>query len=296
MITFKAKEASGEIINSALTPFLFPAGEAHTKREERRDLEPVEIAILQPETGTINDDLFQLAMWVRTIDDSTSGSTKKVAVLPYVPAARMDRGVPFGLDVYTTFLNGLNIDQTIIFDPHSQVAPQLLKPDLSVVYPEDFFAQKNMLGELGKYDGIIAPDKGAVDRATSVASLTNIPIYMAEKTRDFATGKLTGFKLDGLPLDGTYLIVDDICDGGGTFLGLAAELGLPREQLDLYVSHGVFSGLSRENLPKSFGKVHTTNSYGPRAKLNYGDWRTGTKGTTFIKHDVIRLLMSKIKY
>lgn len=304
MITFKAKDASGEIIKSALTPFTFPAGEAHTKREEQRDLEPTEIAILQPETGTIHDDLFQLAMWVdyitrhdRDNKAKDEDETRTVLVLPYMPGARADRGNPFGLSVYARFINDLYLHQVIVFDPHSEVTEDSLTPfeALTVVHSDEFFAQKHFASTFSHYTGIIAPDKGAVKRASAVADLLSIPVFTAEKTRDFTTGKLTGFKLDGLPQDGTYLIVDDICDGGGTFMGLATAIGIPKERLDLYVSHGVFSGESRYNLQESFGNVFTTNSYGPNSKLNYTDWRTKEKFNAFTRFDVIRLLLSKIK-
>ena len=55
------------------------------------------------------------------------------------------------------------------------------------------------------------------------------------------------------------LIVDDLCDGGGTFLGIAnqAEGTVP---LGLYITHGIFSKGFGE-LGKHFSKIYTTNSY-----------------------------------
>ena len=57
------------------------------------------------------------------------------------------------------------------------------------------------------------------------------------------------------------LIIDDICDGGGTFIGLAKELK-QKNAGDLYlaVSHGIFSkGL--EALNTYFTKLYTTDSF-----------------------------------
>ena len=55
------------------------------------------------------------------------------------------------------------------------------------------------------------------------------------------------------------LIVDDICDGGGTFVGsakLLIEAGADR--VDLYVTHGIFS----KGIPiHCIDHVWTTNSY-----------------------------------
>jgi ribose-phosphate pyrophosphokinase len=55
-------------------------------------------------------------------------------------------------------------------------------------------------------------------------------------------------------------MVDDICDGGGTFLGLAEELKSKNAgKLFLAVSHGIFSkGISK--LSSMFENIFTTDS------------------------------------
>jgi ribose-phosphate pyrophosphokinase len=84
------------------------------------------------------------------------------------------------------------------------------------------------------------------------------------KKRDPLTGHLSGFEIknynpnpnaDGQDL----LIVDDICDGGGTFVGLAKELRKAgAKKVYLYVTHGIFSkGLPLEGIDRVF----TTDSY-----------------------------------
>lgn len=301
MITFKAKTATGEIINSALSPFTFPAGEAHIKVKDQRELEPIEIAIIQPSADSIHDDLFQLAMWNNYLQFGKPDGPKRVLVLPYVPGARADRGEPWGLMVYSEFINDLFLDQIIVFDPHSPVTEELLgdgEENLTVVYSDELFDQPHMRAVLNQYTGIIAPDKGAVDRATAVAEIAGLPVFTATKHRDEATGKLSGFQIDGLGENGFYLIVDDICDGGGTFLGLADAAGLDYGQLDLYVSHGVFSKNAIDNLASTFDYVYTTNSYDPQRVLTptaLEEFTDAEQYHGFRRFDVIRLLLSKIK-
>jgi len=293
MITFKAKDKSGEIVNSALSPFSFPAGEAHTKQEGQRELEPVEIAILQPDSDSIHDDLFQLAMWNNYILKFEE-DVKTVLILPYIPGARADRGAPFGMQVYADFLNAMYIDQIIVFDPHSEVSENMLHAwmdDITVIRAAELFDQVHMRAILNGYDGIIAPDKGAVPRATAVAKLAGLPVITATKHRDEDTGRLSNFHIEGLEPNGTYLIVDDICDGGGTFLGLAKAANLEYGQLDLYVSHGVFSKEALTNLAETFDYVYTTNSYNPKRDLIDGD-----KNRTYKRFDVIRPMLDRIKF
>lgn len=85
-------------------------------------------------------------------------------------------------------------------------------------------------------------------------------MFRAEKHRNPDTGKLDGFSCEPLPETGRFLVVDDICDGGGTFMGLAGSTGLPKERLGLWVSHGVFSGRAPQ-LAEHFGEIVTSDSY-----------------------------------
>lgn len=297
MITFKARTASGEIINSALSAFTFPAGEKHIKQEEHRDLEPTEIAILQPDSFSLHNDLFQLAMWSEYV--LLEGS-KTVLIAPYVPGARADRGVPFGARIYAKFIGELWIDHVVIYDPHSDVIGDELNlwskdnGAITTVYPSDILITPASMAVMPNiYDGIIAPDKGAYERANGVAEAFGIPLFTAEKTRDFQTGKLSGFNIE-LPATGHYLIVDDICDGGGTFLGLASVVP-ENVKLDLYVSHGVFSKNALLNLSSKFNRVFTTNSYAPNRPLNdHGDFGDQDAVDVFGRIEIIRPMLDLI--
>lgn len=303
MITFKAKDNSGEIINSALSPFTFPAGEAHTKHADQRQIEKIEIAIIQPDATSIHNDLFQLAMWndylKRENWDRTSTpeqQIKPVLVMPYMPGARADRGLPFGLSVYADFIRGLELDQIIIFDPHSGTTGDELHAAsniLTILRPSDLFIQPHLSHMHINYVGIIAPDKGAQVRAQGVAEAFNLPIFVAEKTRDFGSGKLSGFSIEGLPEEGTLLVVDDICDGGGTFIGLSEAARIPRDRMHLYVSHGVFSKEAVNKLPVYFEQIFTTNSYNPTRDLNETVWMDYASGP-FNRMDVIHLMLNRI--
>lgn len=290
MITFRARTASGEIINSVATAFTFPAGEAHTKIDTLRSVEPTEIAIIQPSKDSMHDDLFQLAMWN---DVMIQEDVERVLVMPYAPGARADRGLPLGVAIYADFIQWMGLDQVIIFDPHSAATVDSLNygsdTEVTVLSSDDLVKKNHNLFSQQYYSGIIAPDKGAVGRAQSVADVLDIPVFLAEKTRDFETGKLTGFSIEELPANGSFLIVDDICDGGGTFLGLAEASGLRKEQLDLFVSHGVFSKNALQALPEKFGHIITTNSYDPQRLL-----RAEGAAHTYIRMDVVRLMLERI--
>lgn len=266
-VELSTRTRSGQPTTPTFTTMRFPAGEAHVKvaagPDESADTpatqtpatDLVEVATLR---GTSGDDLVMLGMWADAVRQRGSRS---VALVPYLPGARQDRGLPFGAKVYADILNGFHIGQVIAFDPHSPVIVGLIE-DLTVVASARI-VRDEVVGAPGTeqaYQGIIAPDAGAVARATAAADACGLPVYRAEKHRNPDTGKLDGFTCEPLPDTGRFLVVDDICDGGGTFMGLAGSTGLPKERLGLWVSHGVFSGRAAQ-LADHFGEIVTTDSY-----------------------------------
>jgi len=210
-----------------------------------------------------------------TLDAVKGSRPKKLGLfLPYVPGARQDRrerGTAFTSKVYADILKTVKTDALIIFDPHSYVTQTLL-PGAFVLHPHDVFDNTNhrrssiyeTIQEC--YDGLICPDSGAEKRVNLFAEKIGIKsITYGRKKRDVATGKLSGFAIDMLPVSGRYLMFDDIGDGCGTFIGLAEEIRRTHPRfsnlkLDLWLSHGIFSK-GFDKLMENFEHVLTTNSF-----------------------------------
>lgn len=252
MITTYAKFQSGWTAHSRATAMRFPAGECHIKTDTVLEGETPLYFYL---TGADANDYVTAAMW---IDYAHQAGHKVTALIPYLPGARQDRGTPFGAKVYANLINAMDADEVVCFDPHSEVMPDLIN-NLRIVY-SDVVIKKVLRKTIGEYAGVICPDAGARARTEKTAATLGLPVYYATKHRDFTTGKLTGFECEALPETGKFLVVDDICDGGGTFRGLAASTGLPKERLDLWVSHGVFSG-NAAGLNEHYGTIFTTDSH-----------------------------------
>lgn len=168
--------------------------------------------------------------------------------LPYLPFARADRIFEPGnsLPIEALLLGLHQISEAML--PNVDV--ELLTVDVhNDKYPELVFGSKHKdtpqhtcvvttLPNGKKYDYVIAPDKGAVQKATQVAKLLNAALITATKTRDIATGKITSTTLSSAPEpNSTVLIVDDILDGGGTFIPLGLKLKEFNCVVDLYVTH-----------------------------------------------------------
>ena len=188
---------------------------------------------------------------------------------PYFPGMRQDRNpnglTPLTARVYAQVLANFFSTVTVV-DPHSELGLSFLQDEffggVDVIYPEAFIA--DLIPVDKRPDVVVIPDKGASVRSQAVAAVFDAQTVQASKQRDFATGALSGFALpENRHLGGLatrILIPDDICDGGGTFLGLLAEI---RKQtlapVDLYVTHGIFSkGLQ---VLAGFDNVYTTDSF-----------------------------------
>jgi ribose-phosphate pyrophosphokinase len=277
----------GTLISTKHEIFQFPGGESHINFHPTATQQ---VAYLQTADG---NDLMELAMWADAVKRSAKYAS--LLVMPYIPGARADRGVPFGAKVYANFINSMGIDQIISLDPHSDVAPALY--ERMTIFPLGklpFFQESK-----GKYTGVIAPDLGARKRAELIAGRLGVPVYQAMKHRDFATGKLSGFGCEILPkLDANgaaphFLLVDDICDGGGTFIGLAKTLLDQQQiysgQLDLWVTHGIFSQ-GVDDLSKFFTTIYTTDSHvGASSTGYYHDRFIITKLIDILVPSVVRM-------
>lgn len=265
-IQFFTKTNPGWWAKSSIEAFTFPGGEPHvrdTRPGPTRGITPIspvqgQLAVVLHPTM---EDLFTLAAWSQVVEER--GEQKWVAI-PYFPFARSDHEDkrPIMAQVAVEFIEEfVRPNKIVILDPHSDYVPSIFSGwDLRVITAAHLIGARI---PKNTYAGIIAPDKGAVPRATAAAEALGLPVYLAGKTRDFETGKLTGFHMeDALPNEERFLIVDDICDGGGTFNGLSDAIFRERPfvNLDLWVSHGIFSqGL--EALSDRFDKIYTTNSW-----------------------------------
>jgi ribose-phosphate pyrophosphokinase len=171
----------------------------------------------------------------------------------YLPYARQDRvctpGEANSLEVICKFLDNLELTTIRIWDVHNEEKTLELFSETHVcsITAKDIFARFNIFEDFDTSNLILcAPDDGAYQRVSEIADQFefSIPVIM-DKVRNMDTGKIEGMKWSQYNrcVEGwNVLIIDDICDGGATFLEAAQIL---REKgavnLYLYVTHGIFS-------------------------------------------------------
>lgn len=246
-IPFPSKSDSYEKIE-------YPAGE-HQIRLLDKNIEIAEQIVVQAKIKN-QSDIVDLLLLADAIHHANCYA-EKILVIPYLPFARADRrfvdGDCFGLNVFARMINSCNFEKVVTLDVHSRVSVVRIN-NLVNVSPLNLV--EISVRDFGGPDKItvLLPDKGAAERYPKA-----INVVYATKKRNPATGKLTGF--DVPETDGPVLIVDDICDGGGTFIGIANEIKKTnRSKIGLYVTHGIFSkGLGP--LVGLIDQIYTTDSF-----------------------------------
>lgn len=204
--------------------------------------------------------------------------------LPYLPHARADRRFEeTNATPLHSFLNALPaFDVLYLTDPHSDVARQHLESEggITVLVKTQAECFKSMGIDVDEVTVLVAPDEGAQNKAIAVTHSLGVtdlrpfkvPIIQASKVRDPHNGRILSTHVDCSDLHGIRcIIVDDIADGGGTFIPLAQKLlEKGADSVELYVTHGIFAkGL--EPFRGVIDKIHVyqiVSNYITRADLD----------------------------
>lgn len=221
----------------------FSAGEIHVKlniNDFNPEIELFEInAFIKS-----SDDIITLMMITDAIRQKKLNAVIDL-ILDYCPYSRQDRvcdeGESLSIKVFANLINSMNYNTVQLIDAHSDVAPALINNCTNIkvheilrdAFDEDLFCET---------DYLVSPDAGANKKVQECAKLFNKEFIRADKIRDVKTGHITDTVVYADDLTGkTVFIIDDICDGGRTFIELAKKLIEKGAIVNLYVTFGIFS-------------------------------------------------------
>lgn len=200
---------------------------------------------------------------------------------PYIMGARSDRRFEIGGNNYLKkvicpIINAQNFESVTCIDPHSDVLEACIN-NFRKINNENL-----LMFAIGKYEKksipnfiLISPDAGANKKIYKLAEHIHYKGDIITCTKDRDTeGKLSKINVPIDKSDNHYkdmIIIDDICDGGATFINIAKEIQSQKKivlkqgreypsKLYLVVTHGIFSK-GFEELHKYFDKIYCTNSY-----------------------------------
>jgi ribose-phosphate pyrophosphokinase len=203
-------------------------------------------------TFSPTDNLMELLLM---IDAARRASAYKViAVIPYYGYARQDRKdrprVAIGSKLIANMLVAAGADRVITMDLH---APQIQGYfDIPVDHLDSHAVFIPYLENL-KLENLTfaAPDVGATNRIREIASYFNAEMVICDKHRKRAN-EIASMVVIGDVTGRDVVIIDDICDTGGT---LAKSAGMLKDKgarsVRALITHPVLSGKAYENIENS---------------------------------------------
>lgn len=241
----------------------FPDGHVHMNNWYGTDYDTIAISLKS------FDDLFWLAQLKRRYPKNFPN-----LIITYLLAARCDRKFSdrefIDLKIVAEFINDLKFESVKIHKPHSSVSLALFENS------SEFEFTGRMLDEMCKHvrnkelslgdrlDNSVPYDKISIVAPDAGASKWIEP-FVPEKANLIQCNKRrTPGQID-VSFSETprkyCIILDDLCDGGGTFIALAKQLKeRGAEWVGLVVSHAIFSkGFAP--IAKQIDMVYTTDSW-----------------------------------
>lgn len=173
----------------------------------------------------------------------------------------------FGANVYAQFIGAMGFDKVFTVDCHSETLIKLISAYTDV---EDI-KQMNCLASVITSSSLktqrqrlayIIPDKGAMVKCRSREASPYVNVVF-DKVRNPETGVIESIEpvenAEFLKNDETtFLVIDDLCEGGGTFMGIAnrarQDMG-KNSKLNLYVTHGLFTGSAIQKLLTVYDEI-----------------------------------------
>lgn len=237
----------------AVKVWKFPAGEVGVKVENTLFPENAKRALITLRWEG-NDDILALTQLVDAVRHL--GVEKIVLDIPYFPYSRQDRrcftGEGHALKMVANIVNSLGFERVYTQDAHSYVLEALV--DNLTNIEQHICAEK-----LPHHKILVAPDNGASKKIYKLSDGL-CKVVVADKRRD-NTGKIVDVKVE-LPIaeyNDKLCVVDDLCDGGATFIELGKEIRKTVfGEVNLYVTHGFFTK-GVDELRKLYNNIYVHN-------------------------------------
>lgn len=168
---------------------------------------------------------------------------------------RFTTGGSFDLKVIANFINSLRFSEVEVLDPHSDVTCALIE-NCTSISPTPWI--EKAFKAIGTNPALVSPDAGAYKKVYNIAESIGADLVPANKVRLKGVPQV---RVQGDVNGKDCLIVDDIADGGRTFIALSKALkqgGASR--IYLYVTHGMFN-FGFDEIKVEIDGVYTTDSF-----------------------------------
>jgi ribose-phosphate pyrophosphokinase len=248
-----------ELAKAVANKLLIPLVSAKTRRFIDQELnvqievnfQGQEVIIVQ---STSNHD-YLLELLFLADSAKKGGASHVTAIIPYFGYSRQDKPnnssnfTPAGL--IARLLEASGVDKVISLDLHSNEIDGFFNIEIKNLSPLPLLM--TYLGELDNYT-IVCPDAGCFKRIQTFADTLKLDLVVIEKRR-ISDGNCVMQKVKGEVSGKNCLLIDDIVASGKTLFE-AGRLLIDQGAMSIkvFVTHGVFSGRSFEELNLNFFK------------------------------------------
>jgi ribose-phosphate pyrophosphokinase len=212
-----------------------------------------DVFIIQPTCPPTDQNLMELLIMLDTF--KRASAERVTAVIPYFGYARSDKKdrprVPIAAKLIANLMDTSGADRILTIDLHASQIQGFFDIPVDHLYAASVivnYFQQNPIEDLV----VVAPDTGGAERSRAYAKRLNAGLVLVDKRREKANVaevmNVVG-EVDGK----NCLIIDDMCDTGGTICKVAAALhNNGAKSIFASFSHAVLSGNAINNLRNSY--------------------------------------------
>lgn len=221
-----------------------------------------DVFIIQPTCPPTDKHLMELLIMLDTFNRASA--ERVTAVIPYFGYARSDKKdrprVPIAAKLVANLITTAGAERILTIDLHAAQIQGFFDIPVDHLYSAPVvvnYFQENPLENLV----VVAPDTGGAERARAYAKRLNAGLALCDKRRERANVAEV-MNIVGDVKDRNCLIIDDMCDTGGTICKVAEALHKDgAKSVFAAFTHPVLSGKAIENLRNSYiEKVIVTNT------------------------------------
>lgn len=221
-----------------------------------------DVFIVQPTCPPTDRNLMELLIM---IDTFVRASAERVtAVIPYFGYARSDKKdrprVPIAAKLVANLITTAGAQRILTIDLHAAQIQGFFDIPVDHLYAApivvDYFRENPIENLI-----VVAPDTGGAERARAYAKRLDAGLALCDKRRERAN-EADVMNIVGEVSGKNCLIIDDMCDTGGTICKVAEALhNAGANEIFACFTHGVLSGKAVDNIRNShLKKVIVTNT------------------------------------
>ena len=230
------------------------------------------VYIIQSTCKPVNDTLMEVLICLDACRRSSAAEV--TCIIPYFGYARQDRKAmprqPITAKLVASMLEEAGANRVVTFDLHAAQIQGFFR------CPVDELTTVPMMGQYFKRKNfdpnnivVVSPDHGGVKRARNLAEMLGCSLAIIDKRRPSANVAEACHIIGDVEGKDT-IIVDDICDTGGSLIA-ASNILKEHGANDIYVciAHGLFSNNAAERIQESpIKEIVVTNTIIPSSDVS----------------------------